>query len=75
MILPTKHRPTDHSLLSGGAAILAALDAPATVSMLWEKVREHPALPTFDRFVLALDFVFALGLVSWRRGQLAKGAP
>jgi hypothetical protein len=74
VILPTKHLPTDCSLLAGGAAVLSTLGRPATVSVLWERVRAHPALTTFDRFVLAVDFLFALGLVSWQRGRLVRVA-
>lgn len=75
MILPTKHLPSDRTLLAAGARILRELQTPATVSVAWDRVRTDPSMPTFDRFVLALDFLFALGLVSLQRGRLTRTKP
>lgn len=72
MILPTKHLPLDQSLLAGGAAVLVALRAPLTVSATWERVRDTRAITTFDRFVLALDLLYTLDLVSISAGRLER---
>jgi hypothetical protein len=75
MILPTKHLPVDQSLLAGAAAVLVALNRPQTVSATWERVRGSRAITTFDRFVLSLDLLYALGLVSVNAGRLTRATP
>jgi hypothetical protein len=78
MILPTKGIQADRALLSIGADILRLLDEPKTISRLWEQVRaarsERPASSTlgFDWFVLALDLLYALGVVDWEHGRLFR---
>lgn len=74
MILPTKHLPQERALLTVGAALLAQLERPITVSALWQRVNGavSPA-PTFDWFVLALDLLYALGAVELRDGLLNRG--
>lgn len=72
MILPDKHLPLDRALLAGGAAVLSALTTPMTVSAVWERVRVADAVTTFDRFVLAVDLLFSLGLLEMREGNLAR---
>lgn len=75
MILPTKHLPLDQSLLAAAASVLVALRAPLTVSTTWERVRDAKAITTFDRFVLSLDLLYALGLVSMSAGRLERTRP
>lgn len=72
MILPTKHISTSRSLLGLGATILKALRGPQTVSHLWEHVREQPEVANFERFVLALDLLFALGAIEFSEGLLQR---
>lgn len=75
MILPTKHLPRERALLTVGAALLAHLERPITVSALWQRVNgaAFPA-PSFDWFVLALDLLHLLGAVELRDGMLIRGA-
>ena len=75
MILPTKHIPAERTLLGAGAAILPALSAPRTVTALWEEVREHQAIGTFERFVLALAMLYVLGAATYESGVIARAAP
>lgn len=70
MIQPTKHVPTNRSLLGVGATILQRLDHPRTVTSLWEEVRMNPAIGSFDRFSLVLSLLFAIGAIDWRSGRL-----
>lgn len=72
MILPTKHLPIERSLLAGGATVLDAVRTPVTVSQVWEAVRNQEAVGSFDRFVLALDFLFALDLLSLDENRLSR---
>jgi len=80
MILPTKHLPSDRSLIGIGGDVLALLDEPKTVSRLWDELREsrkrrRKHAVTFDRFVLALDFLFTIDGVHLCRERIVKGAP
>jgi hypothetical protein len=75
VILPTKHINTNHSLLGLGAVILRNIDSPTTVSRIWERLRGSPATGSFGRFLLGLDFLFALGAIELRDGLITKGTP
>lgn len=74
MILPTKHISTGNSLLGMGAALLAALDRPRTVTSLWDEARGWPETATFERFTLALDLLYACGAIFLDDGLLRRGA-
>jgi hypothetical protein len=72
VILPTKHLPTERTLLAGAGFLIDQLDARPTVSSLWEAARDHPALTTFDRFVLALDLLYTLDVAALEEGRLVR---
>ncbi len=73
MILPTKGLGTDAALLAVGGQILKSLDEPKTVSRTWDELRRRRTQPiSFDWFVLALDLLFALGVVSLESGRLVR---
>ena len=71
MILPTKHVSEAKSLLAAGALLLHGLDQPRTVTELWEAVRGDE-IPSFDRFVLAAEMLYAIGAVDFRDGLLKR---
>ena len=77
MILPSKGISADNALVTVGASILALLDAPATVTGLWDRFRqgydddETPV--TFDWFALGVSMLYSIGTIDWNsRGQLEK---
>ncbi len=72
MILPSKHISEDQALLGVGAVLLEELRNPQTVTGLWEKVRTHRVVGTFERFVLALDMLHITGVVSLSGGLIAR---
>ena len=78
MILPTKHIPEERCLLGVGARLLLLLEREQTVSGLWELLKRSDVQPShvppvpFDWFVLALDFLYAIGAVEWHRGLLRR---
>ena len=72
MILPTKHISTSHSLLGVGAIILEQLYQPKTVSSLWNAVATIPEVATFERFVLTLDLLYAIGAIEMEMGLLRR---
>ncbi|WP_091100719.1 ABC-three component system middle component 6 [Nonomuraea pusilla] len=69
MITPTKGIGPDRALLAVGAQIILQLNRPLTVSQTWARLREwrlendHLAPLSFGWFVLALDILYALGLI------------
>ena len=71
-LLPNKHIPTNRSLVGIGALILSRLEAPSTVSGLWERVRTNPEVGSFRNFVLALNYLYAIGAVDFERGFLRR---
>ena len=73
MILPSKHLSEDRALITIGARVLKLLSEPKTVSRLWtEMKREADAAVTYDWFVLGLDVLYAIGLVEFSRGRVAR---
>lgn len=81
MILPGKHISADRSLVVVGGDILAVLGGSATVSEVWEAVRaaraSRPrATPlTYDWFVLALTFLFAISAVRLEGDRIVADKP
>lgn len=73
MILPDKHIRLSSSFLGVGAALLELLGNGRTVSSLWTEARRRREIRTFERFTLALDMLYILGLVEFGEdGLLAR---
>lgn len=72
MILPTKHISTERSLLGIGATLLDRLDQPRTISGLWERARVVPEVVSFERFVLGLDLLYAIGAIELIDGLVRR---
>lgn len=72
MILPTKHIAVDDSLIGLGAILLSRLNEPATVSVLWQQVRELPQVATFERFTLTLDLLYLMNVIEYRDGYILR---
>ncbi len=81
MLLPTKHLREDRTLLAVGAEVLRLLPEPRTISRLWDDFQTRRAddpdraSVTYDWFVLAVDMLYALGLVDFNRGRLTRTSP
>lgn len=74
MILPSKHITEDQALIGVGAVLLEELLYPQTVTSLWEKVRTHRSVGTFERFVLALDMLHINRAISMTNGLIERGS-
>jgi len=72
MILPTKHISLQYSLLGTGAIILRDINSPQTITGLWERVRSKPGVGVYWRFILALDFLFAIGALDFEDGLIVR---
>jgi len=76
MILPTKHLPTDRSLIAIGADIVKLLDEPKSVSALWLDFQElndrQNRRLTFDWFTLATAMLYTLDAVEQRGHRIHR---
>ncbi|WP_374989769.1 ABC-three component system middle component 6 [Humidesulfovibrio sp.] len=72
MILPNKHILPQDSLLGLGGVILQTLKQPMTITTLWEVARRNSAVRSFERLLLALDFLYAIGAVDISHGLLRR---
>ncbi len=76
MIAPTKGIAPDRALLAVGAQVIMQLRTPLTVSQAWARLRTwrvehgHPSPISFEWFVLALDMLYALGVIEFERELL-----
>ncbi len=74
MILPTKHISPLDSLLGVGSLILSQVGKAKTVTQLWDEMRALPQVATFDRLVLGLDLLYAMGLVELDGGVIRRAS-
>jgi hypothetical protein len=71
MLLPSRSVSPQRALLSVAAQISLQLDGPRTVSETWTRLKEWRAGNEFDQpltfewFQLALDMLYAMGLVDF----------
>lgn len=72
MILPDKNILLSGSLLGMGANLLNRLQAPQTVSSLWEKVRSQGEINSYEKYILTLDLLYILSLIELQEGLLRK---
>lgn len=72
MILPTKHLKLSNTLMGVGATLLKHLDSDKTVTSLWAATHSLPEINSFERFTLALDFLFMIGAVDFKDGLLRR---
>lgn len=72
MILPTKHVSLDKSLLGAGAFVLHSLNGPMTVTGIWDCVKYLPEIGNYGRFILILDFLYAIGVIDMAEGLIVK---
>jgi hypothetical protein len=81
VILPGKHISADRSLVVIGGDILAVLAGSSTVSEIWDAVRAARASRTratpltYDWFVLALTFLFAISAVRFEGDRIVADKP
>lgn len=71
-LLPNKHIPLRSSLLGVGAYILERLDRPSSISGLWDRCRHSEDVASFERFIIALDLLFALGALKLEDSLLVR---
>lgn len=74
MILPSKHISVGQTLIGVGAVVLRHVEQQQTITSLWDKVRDDPSVGTFERFVLALDLLYIVGVIDLSKGMICRRA-
>lgn len=72
MILPTKHIVEKQTLLGVGAVVIRHLERPQTVSSLWGMIQTSDSVGTYERFILALDLLYILGVINIAQGMISR---
>lgn len=76
MILPKKQLSISESLFGFGAFLLQRLNVPITIDDLWGYYKEsytnkkYPVKFSFDQFVMALDYLYIIGAIYEREGEV-----
>lgn len=71
MILPSKYVHEQDAIIGISARILENLIHEKQLSQLWEDVKTG-INDNFERFVLALDLLFMLGIIEMQRNIIIK---
>ena len=72
MILPNKYLREDEALLGVGGKILLLLQQDMLLSELWEETKNKENIGNFERFVLALDLLYLLGLIIFEENKIKR---
>lgn len=72
MILPNKYLREDEALLGLGGKILVSLKQDMPISDLWEETKTKENIGSFERFVLALDMLYLLGLIIFDDNKIRR---
>jgi hypothetical protein len=74
MILPNRNIAPERALLTIGGLVFDRLSEPATVSRLWDDIRErHKRRPiSYVWFLLSIDLLFVLNLVWFDQDGLLR---
>lgn len=80
MLKPTKGIAPQRALLSVAAQVSMILTEPMTINQIWNGLKEwrsknaNEAAISFSWFVLALDVLYALGVLELEDGLIRKAA-
>ena len=74
MIMPSKYLREDEALIGVGAALLQNINEATNLSTLWEDTKNISSIGTFERFILALDLLFLLGLIEINNNEIVRVA-
>lgn len=72
MILPTKYIPQNETMLNVGAIILEKLTYETSLSNLWEICKTFPHVGNYQRYILALDMLYMLGLINFKGNKITR---
>lgn len=70
--MPSKYLREDEALIGISAEILPHIRTNIFISDLWEAVKMQPNINNFERFVLALELLYILGLIEIENNKLTR---
>lgn len=72
MIMPSKYLREDEALIGISAALLPLVENNGNLTALWESAKKIGAIGSFERFILALDFLYLLGLIDLNNNKIVR---
>lgn len=75
MLLPNKYIPVQDTLPFVAKEIYGKITGDIMPYALWAKVRRNESVGTYERFVYALDFMYALGMVDMTETGFIRKTP
>lgn len=72
MIMPSKYLREDEALIGVSATLLPLVEKSGNLSALWESAKKINAIGNFERFILALDLLYLLGLVDLHNNEIVR---
>ena len=72
MILPNKYISERESLIGVGSVLLINITNEQSLSVLWDSVKKSSNIGSFERFVMALDLLFLLGIIDLKDEKIVK---
>lgn len=72
MIMPSKYLREDEALIGVSATLLPLVEKEGNLTALWESAKNIDAIGNFERFILALDFLYLLGLVDLHNNEIVR---
>lgn len=72
MIMPSKYLREDEALIGVSGALLPLVEKNSNLSILWESAKMLDVVGNLERFILALDLLYLLGLVELRNNELVR---
>ncbi|WP_417659141.1 ABC-three component system middle component 6 [Pseudidiomarina sp.] len=72
MIMPSKYLREDEALVGISAALLPLVQKNDNLTALWESAKKIDTIGSFERFILALDFLYLLGLVDLHNDKIVR---
>ncbi len=72
MIMPSKYLREDEALVGVSAALLSLVEKNGNLSVLWESAKKIDSVGRFERFILALDLLFLMGLIDLHGNEIIR---
>lgn len=72
MIMPSKYLREDEALVGISAALLPLVQKNDNLTALWESAKKIDTIGSFERFILALDILYLLGLVDLHNDKIVR---
>jgi hypothetical protein len=70
--MPSKYLKEDEALIGVSAALLSLIEGNGNLSETWESAKKIKAIGSFERFILALNFLYLLDLVDLHENKIVR---